>query len=310
MILKDNKKYACETCIRGHRASSCQHTNRPLVEVRKKGRPVTSCRHCQTLRTSLNIHPSTVCICHRTPMNMNKSMVNLNHMSNSASKNLTNKTRNSKLNMSSLDNCPCLSGGNCICHKKVKNTKRANNGENVSLMDDASTIVSGQSPLLVDNLELNGLTSLNNDIFTDFSLERGDKLDIKGVQMDENGIRRTFSDNNLSESLLNNIVQNEDIHIDMNEIDVLDNSLNFNLEYKENSENVTGITRKLHNFDFDELLHTDNSIYDKGMTIGNEKIVINDISVPVTSDKRSDFDAELRKIIDENLEHTNTFLQQ
>ncbi|KAK4511883.1 uncharacterized protein ATC70_003882 [Mucor velutinosus] len=34
-------KYACSTCIKGHRSSHCSHVDRPLFEIRKKGRPVT-----------------------------------------------------------------------------------------------------------------------------------------------------------------------------------------------------------------------------------------------------------------------------
>jgi len=34
-----------EPCIRGHRATSCAHTDRILLEVRKPGRPLESCGH-------------------------------------------------------------------------------------------------------------------------------------------------------------------------------------------------------------------------------------------------------------------------
>ena len=34
-----------EPCIRGHRATSCKHTDRVLVEVRKPGRPLQTCGH-------------------------------------------------------------------------------------------------------------------------------------------------------------------------------------------------------------------------------------------------------------------------
>ncbi|KAK9472458.1 copper fist DNA binding domain-containing protein [Dipodascopsis tothii] len=45
MLLVDGEKYACIRCIRGHRSSTCKHTNRPLVQVRKRGRPVSDCNH-------------------------------------------------------------------------------------------------------------------------------------------------------------------------------------------------------------------------------------------------------------------------
>ncbi|KAJ5054024.1 uncharacterized protein L3040_000310 [Drepanopeziza brunnea f. sp. 'multigermtubi'] len=41
----NGRKYSCEPCIRGHRATSCAHTDRILVAVRKPGRPLESCGH-------------------------------------------------------------------------------------------------------------------------------------------------------------------------------------------------------------------------------------------------------------------------
>ncbi|ODV91285.1 hypothetical protein CANCADRAFT_44889 [Tortispora caseinolytica NRRL Y-17796] len=42
MILVEGEKYACMRCIRGHRSSSCNHSRRPLLQVRRRGRPVAS----------------------------------------------------------------------------------------------------------------------------------------------------------------------------------------------------------------------------------------------------------------------------
>ncbi|KAH9847001.1 hypothetical protein C2E23DRAFT_533156 [Lenzites betulinus] len=61
MVLVGEKKYACETCIKGHRSSSCKHTDRPLFEIKKKGRPVTQCEHCRELRKTRQIHVKCVC---------------------------------------------------------------------------------------------------------------------------------------------------------------------------------------------------------------------------------------------------------
>ncbi|KAG9226882.1 hypothetical protein CCMSSC00406_0003445 [Pleurotus cornucopiae] len=60
-VLVDNKKYACETCIKGHRSSSCQHTDRPLFEIKRKGRPVTQCEHCRELRKTKQVHVKCIC---------------------------------------------------------------------------------------------------------------------------------------------------------------------------------------------------------------------------------------------------------
>lgn len=50
MVLINDKKYACATCIKGHRVSGCTHTDRPLFEVKKKGRPATQCQFCREKR--------------------------------------------------------------------------------------------------------------------------------------------------------------------------------------------------------------------------------------------------------------------
>ncbi|KAG9081607.1 hypothetical protein FS749_007541 [Ceratobasidium sp. UAMH 11750] len=77
MIFVNDKKYAwyvvpavcrdadahlrSETCIKGHRSSSCQHTERALFEIKKKGRPVTQCDHCRELRKTKQVHVRCSC---------------------------------------------------------------------------------------------------------------------------------------------------------------------------------------------------------------------------------------------------------
>ncbi|KAA1474459.1 hypothetical protein DENSPDRAFT_931674 [Dentipellis sp. KUC8613] len=60
-VLIDDKKYACEACIKGHRSSSCKHNDRPLFEIKKKGRPVTQCDHCRELRKTKQVHVKCMC---------------------------------------------------------------------------------------------------------------------------------------------------------------------------------------------------------------------------------------------------------
>ncbi|KIK93660.1 hypothetical protein PAXRUDRAFT_33927 [Paxillus rubicundulus Ve08.2h10] len=50
-----------ETCIKGHRSSACKHTDRPLFEIKKKGRPVTQCEHCRELRKTKQVHVKCSC---------------------------------------------------------------------------------------------------------------------------------------------------------------------------------------------------------------------------------------------------------
>ncbi|KAI9891561.1 MAG: hypothetical protein M1814_002684 [Vezdaea aestivalis] len=44
-ILINGIKFACEPCVRGHRSTKCEHKDRNLIEVRKPGRPLSSCPH-------------------------------------------------------------------------------------------------------------------------------------------------------------------------------------------------------------------------------------------------------------------------
>lgn len=50
-----------ESCIKGHRSSSCHHTDRPLFEIKKKGRPVSQCEKCRELRQSKKVHSKCTC---------------------------------------------------------------------------------------------------------------------------------------------------------------------------------------------------------------------------------------------------------
>lgn len=61
MIVIEGKKYSCDTCIKGHRSSACKHTERPLFEIQKKGRPVTQCPHCRELRKTKQVHIKCNC---------------------------------------------------------------------------------------------------------------------------------------------------------------------------------------------------------------------------------------------------------
>lgn len=53
--------YSSESCIKGHRSSSCKHTDRPLFEIKKKGRPVSQCEKCRELRQSKRVHSKCLC---------------------------------------------------------------------------------------------------------------------------------------------------------------------------------------------------------------------------------------------------------
>lgn len=61
MVLLNGVKYACERCIRGHRVSSCTHTDKPLTMIKPKGRPASQCLHCRESRKLKNTHSSCSC---------------------------------------------------------------------------------------------------------------------------------------------------------------------------------------------------------------------------------------------------------
>ncbi|KAI9276035.1 copper fist DNA binding domain-containing protein [Sporodiniella umbellata] len=61
-MLINGIKFACSTCVKGHRSSTCRHSERPLIEIRKKGRPISQCDHCRDLRKRKQIHAKCTCV--------------------------------------------------------------------------------------------------------------------------------------------------------------------------------------------------------------------------------------------------------
>ncbi|CCD23342.1 Haa1p NDAI_0B03070 [Naumovozyma dairenensis CBS 421] len=65
MVLINGVKYACERCIRGHRVTTCNHTDQPLMMIKPKGRPSTTCAYCKELRKNKNGNIPGSCTCGR-----------------------------------------------------------------------------------------------------------------------------------------------------------------------------------------------------------------------------------------------------
>lgn len=61
MVLINGRKFACEACIRGHRASGCAHTGRQMQLVRPKGRPSSQCDVCRARRATGSFHGRCDC---------------------------------------------------------------------------------------------------------------------------------------------------------------------------------------------------------------------------------------------------------
>lgn len=95
MLIK-GEKYACEACVRGHRVSNCQHSDRPLQHINKKGRPVSQCTHCRTLRKSRSAHVRCDC----------------------GGEKAHSKGACPQEGDTQADNCCCSHGGRCSCALK------------------------------------------------------------------------------------------------------------------------------------------------------------------------------------------------
>lgn len=65
MVLINGIKYACERCIRGHRVTTCNHTDQPLMMIKPKGRPSTTCAYCKELRKKKSTTSPGTCTCGR-----------------------------------------------------------------------------------------------------------------------------------------------------------------------------------------------------------------------------------------------------
>ncbi|KAJ4295372.1 transcriptional activator haa1 [Kalmusia sp. IMI 367209] len=61
MPIIDGEKYACQSCVKGHRVSGCNHTDRELHHINPKGRPVKQCEHCRGARKSKSHHAKCEC---------------------------------------------------------------------------------------------------------------------------------------------------------------------------------------------------------------------------------------------------------
>ncbi|KAF9164404.1 hypothetical protein BGX20_000962 [Mortierella sp. AD010] len=61
MVFVNGQKFACATCIKGHRSTTCNHGERPLHEIKKKGRPSIQCTHCKELRKAKQVNARCIC---------------------------------------------------------------------------------------------------------------------------------------------------------------------------------------------------------------------------------------------------------
>ncbi|KAJ3825385.1 hypothetical protein EV361DRAFT_138243 [Lentinula raphanica] len=166
MVLFNDKKYACETCIKGHRSSGCKHTDRALYEIKKKGRPVTQCEQCRELRKTKQVHVK--CICPKRDGSERASSGNLKGLSKTlqkpafpnglpqvslATQHLSETSSDSEFG--SLSSCR-HAGGNCRCSL----SRRASRGSNKR--DPSSSSALAESFTLFPSRSSDSLGSLDS----------------------------------------------------------------------------------------------------------------------------------------------------
>ncbi|KAI7894402.1 copper fist DNA binding domain-containing protein [Mucor mucedo] len=71
VFLINGVKHACAACIRGHRVKKCNHTDRPMIPLVKRGRQVSQCTHCRDLRQTNKSHVKCTCAIASSPNPIN-----------------------------------------------------------------------------------------------------------------------------------------------------------------------------------------------------------------------------------------------
>jgi len=122
MVFIDGVKYACATCIKGHRSTACQHSDRALFVIKRKGRPITQCSHCRELRKTQKVHVK--CNCNERKREESVAVlpqgISVDGECHPAS---GDKTSVEAL----LNPCQCLNGAKCICCRLDSSDMQYNN---------------------------------------------------------------------------------------------------------------------------------------------------------------------------------------
>ncbi|KAK5123610.1 hypothetical protein LTR85_002648 [Meristemomyces frigidus] len=137
MVLKsDGTKWACQSCLKGHRVSGCNHTDRELTLVPKKGRPITQCQHCRLERKKRSAHVSCECGEVDKPHHSKEKCIHLReaeervkagvregHPVESAEKDAAHLEA-----VAEEQGCCCHHGGKCTCAMLKKDVMKVDNG--------------------------------------------------------------------------------------------------------------------------------------------------------------------------------------
>ncbi|KAF1823591.1 copper-fist-domain-containing protein, partial [Dissoconium aciculare CBS 342.82] len=147
MVVKaDGSKWACSSCLKGHRVSGCNHTDRELTLVPKKGRPVTQCHHCRLERKKRSAHVK--CDCGETEKvhHPKEKCIHLREAEERAKAGLHEVLNHDKdaghlVAVAEEQGCCCHHGGKCTCSLLKKET-------NDMLLDDIPHGPAVQKPRL------------------------------------------------------------------------------------------------------------------------------------------------------------------
>jgi len=111
MPLIDGEKFACASCIKGHRVSGCNHHDRELHHINPKGRPVKQCEHCRGARKSKSHHAKCDC---------GEKKDKHKDTGDAKGEKLTVMGADDVSNLDAVsdNSCCCHSGSKCICGVK------------------------------------------------------------------------------------------------------------------------------------------------------------------------------------------------
>ncbi|KAH9827825.1 Copper resistance protein [Teratosphaeria destructans] len=124
MVIKaDGSKWACQSCLKGHRVSGCTHTDRELTLVPKKGRPVTQCQHCRQERKKRSAHVGCDCGDAQKPHHPKEKCIHLREAEERAKAGFhddhpVESAERSAAHLAAVaqeQGCCCPHGGKCSC---------------------------------------------------------------------------------------------------------------------------------------------------------------------------------------------------
>ncbi|CAG8598459.1 13868_t:CDS:2 [Ambispora leptoticha] len=116
MVFINGVKYACVTCIKGHRSTACHHSDRPLQAIKRKGRPITQCAHCRELRKTQKLVNGGLGQQFKIIEFNQQPRLPAHLQSQNQQQNCEDKHSVEAL----LNPCQCTTGAKCICCRPVE----------------------------------------------------------------------------------------------------------------------------------------------------------------------------------------------